>query len=241
MRKYLPLILVLLMICATLNAVDEEGTITGTQENPGNMSLSPAFQIKAYRMKAEPALNIVVTSALSNNLDRVNGQTLHIDENYIEQLMGTEGGQDKDMTVFDEHIVFSYRVEGSQSGTFTIALTFEPFYQYVNSVKQNDEVIYCAYEIDRDTYVFNNPSSATDYAIAETNSSSTENRIYFDENSASSTASLSRSWSVTPSSTSAVPAWSVRGAIALDISPTSFEAAAYGTYRSEVKLELTIQ
>ena len=240
MRKYLPLILVLLMICVTLNAVDEEGTITGTQDNPGNMSSSPAFQIKAYRMEAEPGLNIVVTSALSNNLDRVNGQTLHIDENYIEQLMGTEGGQDTDMTVFDEHIVFSYRVEGSQSGTFTIELTFEPFYRYVNSQKQSD-VIYCAYEIDRDTYVFNNPSSATDYAIAETNSSSTENRIYFDEDSASSTASLSRSWSVTPSSTSAVPAWSARGAIALDISPTSFEDAAYGTYRSQVTLKLTIQ
>ena len=56
------------------------------------------------------------------------------------------------------------------------------------------------------------------------------------------TASFSRTWSVSDSTNGdgeTTLDWAVRGAIALDIGPTTFDSAEYGTYRSAVTVTLT--
>ena len=245
MRKHLLLILVLLMICAALSATEEDDKIiAGSPENPQTMPASPTFQIRAYRMEASPQLNVVITSAIPSHLDRVeDGQILSIDENYIDRFMGNVGGQDTAMTSFSEHIVFSYRVEGNQTGSFSLELQFEPFYLYVNDAKNENYVIDCAYEIGHETYVFNNPDSKSGFAISrdETNTDQNElTRLVFYEGTQPEGNSFRRTWKVTGNG-SADPSWSARGAIALDIGPTSYNSndTPYGTYRSQVTVILT--
>ena len=242
MRKHTILALVFLFLMTFAASAEDATVISGIPKNPKEIPASPAFQIKAYRMKQNPELAIIITSALASHLDRVgNGQVLHIDENYIERFMGTVDEADSDMTMFDEHIVFSYRVEGSLIGKFTLKLEFEPFYRYVNNQTDYSSRINCAYEIGNETYVFNNPGSASGFSISRDESNQKQiakHRVPLDDDV--SFGSLSRTWDVSGNGVQ-VPGWSVRGAIALDIGPTTYnaETTPYGTYRSQVKLTLT--
>ena len=243
MRKHTILALVFLFLMTFAASAEDATVISGIPKNPKEIPASPAFQIKAYRMKQNPELAIIITSALASHLDRVgNGQVLHIDENYIERFMGTVDEADSDMTMFDEHIVFSYRVEGSLIGKFTLKLEFEPFYRYVNNQTDYSSRINCAYEIGNETYVFNNPGSASGFSISRDESNQKQiakHRVPLDDDV--SFGSLSRTWDVSGNEGVQVPGWSVRGAIALDIGPTTYnaETTPYGTYRSQVKLTLT--
>ena len=263
MRKHLLLFFVLLMIGTTICAaeVEKPRTISGTTGHP--QSNGSNLQIKAYRIHEEEALycNAVITSSIISDLDRVEkGGSIVINDDYLEQYMGVTGSgndyhmtsfseqNDYHMTSFSEHIVFSYRIEGNGKGNYTFKLVFHPFSLAGTDAPATNQLIASAFEIGNETYHFNSTGNGSGgegveikYVSGNTSASSdVRERITLDTSDA--TGSFVRTWNVADNTSTGDTAldWAVRGAIALDIDPTTFEKAAYGTYRSEVTVTITI-
>ena len=252
MRKHLLLIFVLLMIGTTICAaeVEKPRTISGTTGHP--QSNGSNLQIKAYRIHEEEDFycNAVITSSIISDLDRVEkGGSIVINDDYLEQYMGVTGsGNDYHMTSFSEHIVFSYRIEGNGKGNYTFKLVFNPFSLAGTDAPATNQLIASAFEIGNETYHFNSTGNGSGgegveikYVSGNTSASSdVRERITLDTSGA--TGSFVRTWNVADNTSTGNTAldWAVRGAIALDIDSTTFEKAAYGTYRSEVTVTITI-
>lgn len=248
MRKHLLLILVLLMICAVSNVVAADNY--GTAGAPNNEPDSSSMQIKAYRIfeDEKPYCNVVITSSLVSGLDRVeNNESITINDSYVEQFMGITGGDENDyhMTSFPEHVIFSYRIEGNRKGKFTLKLDFEPFYLVGVELPAKNQCIASAFEIGHETYHFNstgNGSGANGEEIKYESGKPSESgddreRILLNLGEKKS---FTRTWSVSDNTENGITSdWAARGAIALDIGPTTFDAADYGTYRSAVTVTLT--
>ena len=251
MRKHTILALVFLFLMTfAASAAETVTVIPGTIPEKGPAGNPATFQIKAYRIyeQSAPYCNIVIVSSIPSHLDRVeNNAILHIDDNYIEKYMGVVQGSDTQMTSFDEHVVFSYRIEGNTKGNFKLELSFSPF--YLNGIKTNDSAkcIQSAYELGSETYSFNSTGNGSDNEGGEikytggriTDGESERDRITLSPEKTSG--SFSREWSVSDQSSDGdtVSDWAVRGGIALDIGPTTYAAAEYGTYQSKVTVILT--
>ena len=147
-------------------------------------------------------------------------------------------------------VQFSYRVEGNGKGNFTIKLDFQPFYLVGADTPTDTQWIRNAFELANETYEFNSTGNGSGENGEEikyvsgrpVNADGSEvagnERIAPEKGQ---TASFSRTWSVdsTNGDSETTLDWAVRGAIALDIGPTTFDSAEYGTYRSAVTVTLT--
>ena len=212
---------------------------------------TPAFMIKAYKVGVADYLKIIITDALSNSLD-VAGNNGEIDiSNNLKSLMGHVGGENTEMTYFGEHVIFSYRVAGNVKGTYKLTISIHPF--ILSSVDSNPQplhMIQAAYEIDNMTYVFsdNGESTIQNYSIANDVSASSLDRIVVPGTYSTTAQSLStdpgtfvNQWTVGESparGSLTTPEWIVRGAVAVDVGPTSYGNADPGTYRSKVIVKL---
>lgn len=252
MRKNIQLLLVIIFFISGIYAADNYGEI-GT---PANEPDSTAFQVKAFRIYEEEEFyaNLVITNAMSSGLDRVNeGGAITISDHYLERYMGIVNGIDDPITSFSEHAIFSYRVEGNGKGNFTIKLDFQPFYLVGADTPTDTQWIRNAFELANETYEFNSTGNGSGENGEEikyvsgrpVNADGSEvagnERIAPEKGQ---TASFSRKWSVSDSTngdSETTLDWAVRGAIALDIGPTTFDSAEYGTYRSAVTVTLTTQ
>ena len=189
------------------------------------------FKIEAYRIDPTRYLNIDIVDALSDRL-QTNPSEIDVTD-YLERFMGKVEQQDKEMSMFSEHIVFAYRVAGNQAGTYTITLSFEPFYLDGSQ----SEFIAAAYEIGNVSYTYTETGSSsytadgTNYSISEIDHKDT--RIVLD--SANETGTFMKKWSVTDGSRSE---WITRGSVAMDVGPTTYATAPYGKYGSTVTIRL---
>ncbi len=195
-----------------------------------------SFQIKAYRPDPHKYLDVEIVDAISESI-ATNPPTIDVTEHLL-LFMGKENGENTTMSLFSEHVVFAYRVVGNESGSYTITLTFEPFYLDGNASTDEGKFIAAAYEIGNTSYTYTQTGSnsytsdSNTYVIEETGQQK-DSRIVLDK--ALSADNFVKRFSVTEESKLE---WIVRGSVAMDVGPTTYKAAEYGHYSSTVTVKL---
>ena len=214
MKRITAMLIMVLLLPAVLLGATETGN-KGTE-----------LEIKAYKMGGDNYGKIIITSAVPGalyeigSIDNPEGTPSSIDiTSRLEQLFGNT---DAVPSVFNERVVFSYRVAGTEAGTYTIRLTFGEF-----SHDGSGSSINASYALGNTNYVFSrssNTTSAEGYTIKD---DSRTRGVIQQKNSGSA------SWTVSQGCTEE---WIVRGAIAMTINESSYINAAYGRHSATVQV-----
>lgn len=198
---------------------------------------SSTFEIRAYRIDPTKYMTIEITDALPSRYSLVgNGEILDFTEyltKYIGQVTESETEEDY-ISLFSEHVIFSYRVAGNDAGTYSIQLTFNPFSD------GNGQYVSAFFEIGNISYIYsqtNNDETSAGERIYETvNSDGSENEtVSVDSTNTSGT--IKKTWIVEADDLE----WVARGAIGLNIDETTYKNASNGTYSSPVTVKLESQ
>lgn len=196
-----------------------------------------SFEIRAYRIDPTKYMNIEITDALPSRYSLVsNGEILDFTEyltKYIGQVTESETEEDY-ISLFSEHVIFSYRVAGNDAGTYSIQLTFNPFSD------DNGQYVSAFFEIGNISYIYsqtNNDETSAGERIYETvNSDGSENEtVSVDSTNTSGT--IKKTWIVEADDLE----WVARGAIGLNIDEKTYKNASNGTYSSPVTVKLESQ
>ena len=211
MRKLLVLILMLSFLFAVSAA--EDGS-TATEK----VLDAETFYILGYKVDPANYCKVIITDAISESLRTLkNGESIELTEHVSE-------------ITSQSTVIFSYRVAGITSNKVTISFSFSPL------ASESGKVITAEY-VGKYFNLTKN-SSADDPSMVFTSAEPTS--ITVDDrylgNAQDSLPRLSRSWD----SGTAEGEWISRGAIAMKIDPTSYEAADIGTYTADVYVGLTV-
>ncbi len=214
------------------------------------LSLSSAFSnkeadftIKAFKVgfsdSSTPQCKLVVTDALNYGLDaHLNGQELVLDP-YVHRLLVSSSAE----MIFENQVVFSYRVEGNSRGTFNLKIS-------LNALKnENSDTAYyidTAYQLGNVTYVLTSGADASGIITPGT-PSATMIRLGDDEG-LSKSGQITVSWTVDNNSELLDDVWIARGAIAMgllavsnDSYKSSYADAEGGKYKAACTITLSAQ
>lgn len=220
------------------------------------------LEIKAYKNyhASEGFLAVYITDAITSSLKLVaesegaavaDIEPINITPYVENSFLGTVPSSYKEDIVSEENIVFSYRVVGNLSSSYTISFTINPF---VQDAAGESHLIAAYYQILNENAVFQGTSS-TD------SSDSPSWRINLTPSnshgiaSSNNSAELSANWNVqyqyqnwrgnyyyydtdsshSPSSDS----WIVRGAVAVIVDREDYQAAPNGDYEAICKVRVT--
>lgn len=240
MRKVL--ISVLMMIAlVTISAVGKEGAAFGED----------TLVIKGYKIgKMGEGVSLTITNAVTEMLgesgehdtgpldiagdgDRIN----------LSPIVGSLLGGSSGAGIFREQVIFSYRVVGYEPMNLTLSMEFSPLVNTDTTVIE-DNSITATYQLGNLSYSF--PDEGSDVVTDE------KGQIVYsiktnDENAAlpsitviDTPKSFSTSFSVTDENNNGtVPRWIQRGAVAMTIDNTSYDAATVGEYEATVTVTLT--
>lgn len=224
----------------------------GMDENASNV-----LNIKAYKIGDVDGVSVVITDALSESLDTVDlCEKESIDEivvdNYIDSLLGDTSTSIMD-EAFAEHIVFSYRVIGNETGNYSLSLDFSAL-----TLANGTDIIATRYDLGNLSYSFPEYTSSTyteEGNSAEIkDSSSKDSSSIANVDTAIAPGRLSSYWKVvspsgsetTVSGGQRIPThvWVHRGAIAMTVNSTDYlstgdDAPGIGEYRATVYVILT--
>ena len=218
MRKLMILLLMLIPL-SFISAADEE-----VQADAPNV-----LNIRAYKTGPEDYLKIVITDALYESLAIIQGGEVIDLSPHLEMLLSSDIDKPQSDT-FPERVVFSYRIVGNTAGTYEIALTVSPLRS-----DESGDMIPARYDLGNLSYVFPAAASSSyNGATISSISSSKEIIVRTGEDT------LSSRWKVEQSTSSVVPEWVHRGAVAMMVDSNVYRGSEVSTdeYLAEVKVEL---
>lgn len=204
------------------------------------------LEIKGYKIAKNPenkAPTLTITDAITGSLNVVNDS----DKIEISEHVGTLlGNASEGTSVFNEQVIFSYRIVGYTAGSFGIDMKFGPIARVNDQESDKEDYIAASYELRNLSYSFPEYSS---------NIVSDESSINFNDSiqgidsgiskkpvlvkaEKNSIGTLSASFTVTDNENEGVPRWIQRGAVAMTIDRTSYNNAAIGNYAATVEVIL---
>ena len=219
----------------------------GMDENASNV-----LNIKAYKIGDVDGVSVVITDALSESLDTVDlGENKSIDEivvdNHIDSLLGDTSTSINE-EAFAEHIVFSYRVIGNETGNYSLSLDFSDLTLAIGT-----DIIATSYDLGNLSYSFPEYTSST-YTETGNSAEIKDSSSIANVDTAKAPGRLSSYWEVvspsgsetTVSGGQRIPThvWVHRGAIAMTVNSTDYlstgdDAPGIGEYRATVRVILT--
>ena len=223
MRKF---VIAFLIIIQMFNLYSVENDISPDAQN--------VLNLRGYKVGEEDYLKIVITDALYESLSiHENGATIDVSE-HVEALLSNNISKAQTDT-FPERVIFSYRVVGNTVGTYEISIEFFPLANTANS----SYVIPARYDLGNLSYAFpvSSSNSYNGSTIAKTDGFQNTG-VAIVQNSGSTENKLISRWTVS-STSSSVPEWAHRGAVAMmvDNSVYSGSDVAIGEYKAFVTVE----
>ena len=240
MRKVLITVL-MMMALVTISAAGEERGAFGED----------TLVIKGYKIrKVGEGVSLTITNAVTEMLgesgehdtgpldiagdgDRIN----------LSPVVGSLLGGSSGAGIFREQVIFSYRVVGYEPANLKLSMTFSPLRNTDPNVTEGNTIT-ATYQLGNLSYSF--PDEGSDVVTDETGQivdsikANDENTTLPSVTVIDTSKSFSTSFSVTDENNSGtVPRWIQRGAVAMTINNTSYDAATVGEYEATVTVTLT--
>ena len=206
------------------------------------------LNIKAYKIGEVQTVNVVITDAISASLDTIDAPVKEgdiiksVDEIVVDDkvldLLGNISSTSNSAGFSSDKVIFSYRVVGNITGTFTLGITFNP----LSLDGEGIEIIGTKYDLGNLSYSFPAYSSSTFSDGTGSGEISNNSTTTSTGSITTSAGEVSSSWEVDVSDTT-VPLWIHRGAIAMTVSDADYRsegdgAKPIGEYRSRVIVTL---
>ena len=135
---------------------------------------------------------------------------------------------------YEDHVIFSFRVNGNNTGSFTCNVTISPLTKVKSVSTETDETLKAYYELRDVTCVF-----TTNYKTTGKNGGTT--RVVSNGTNAIEVTSaeqiLTKSWTV---STSVLENWRFQGSVGMAIKSTDYSNASNGVYKATVTVNLVV-
>ena len=196
-----------------------------------------SFTVRAYKVGSSDVeyIDMGVYDALTGTLKSVtSGSTIHLTP-YTNDLKTTASSfSSSSLEPYDEHVIFSFRVSGNNTGSFTCNVSISPLKKEKNVSTDPDEIIKAYYELRDTTCVFTTNYKTTG-KNGGTTSISSGATTSMTVNSSSGT--LSSSWTV---NTSSLENWRFQGSVGMAIMTSDYSSASNGVYKANVTISLVV-
>lgn len=195
------------------------------------------FTVRAYKVGSSDVeyIDMGVYDALTGTLKNVtSGSTIHLTP-YTNNLKTTASSfSSSSLEPYDEHVIFSCRVSGNNTGSFTCNVSISPLKKEKNVSTDPDEIIKAYYELRDTTCVFTTNYKTTG-KNGGTTSISSGATTSMTVNSSSGT--LSSSWTV---NTSSLENWRFQGSVGMAIMAADYSSAKNGVYKATVTINMVV-
>ena len=240
MRKVLISVLMMMALIAASAAGEERGAFG-----------EDTLVIKGYKIgKTGEGVSLTITNAVTEMIGESGEHDtgpLEIagdgDRINLSPIVGSLLGGSSGAGIFREQVIFSYRVVGYEPMNLTLSMEFSPLVNTDTTVIE-DNSITATYQLGNLSYSF--PDEGSDVATDQTGQAGDSikannvNAALPSVTVINTSQSFSTSFSVTDGNNNGtVPRWIQRGAVAMTINNTSYDAATVGEYEATVTVTLT--
>lgn len=196
-----------------------------------------SFTVRAYKVGSSDVeyIDMGVYDALTGTLKSVtSGSTIHLTPYTNDLKTKASSFSSSSLEPYDEHVIFSFRVSGNNTGSFTCNVSISPLKKEKNVSTDPDEIIKAYYELRDTTCVFTTNYKTTG-KNGGTTSISSGATTSMTVNSSSGT--LSSSWTV---NTSSLENWRFQGSVGMAIMTSDYSSASNGVYKANVTISLVV-
>ena len=200
-------------------------------------SETASFTVRAYKVGSRNVeyIELGIYDALTGTLENVLNNSTIVLTPYTNNLKVTSTSfSSSSLEPYDEHVIFSFRVSGNNTGSFTCNVSISPLKKEKNVSTDPDEIIKAYYELRDTTCVFTTNYKTTG-KNGGTTSISSGATTSMTVNSSSGT--LSSSWTV---NTSSLENWRFQGSVGMAIMTSDYSSASNGVYKANVTISLVV-
>ena len=194
-----------------------------------------SFMIRAYKVgtQNESYLDMGVYDALTGTLRTVNSSYNKIDLTpYTNDLKSNSIGTSSSVEPYDEHVIFSFRVNGNSIGTFKCTVNIGAF----ELKTDKSETLTAYYEMRDVSCIFLTNYSTTGTKGGTTEITSTTNSVTI--SNSNSVTPISVTWKVSGSKD--LENWRMQGSVGMAITKNEYSSAANGIYEATVTIKLEV-